>query len=60
MDNESFRVIAVAVIAIAALVAVVRGAMLIRQGHRDSGGRFMMLGAALLMLSTVVVILQNG
>ena len=60
MDNESFRVIAVAVIAIAALVAVVRGAMLIRAGENASGARFLMVGAALLMLSTVVIVLQNG
>ena len=60
MDNESFRVIAVAVIAIAALVAVVRGTMLIRAGENASGARFLLVGAALLMLSTVVIILQNG
>ena len=60
MDNETFRVIAVAVLAIAALVAVVRGALLIKAGDNASGSRFMLLGAALLMLTTVVVILQKG
>ena len=60
MDNESFRVIAVAIIAIAALVAALRGVLLIKAGHRASGGRFLMFGAALLMLSAVVIILQKG
>ena len=60
LDNETFRIIAVAALAIAALVAVVRGTMLIKAGEKASGGRFMMFGAALLMLTTVVVLLQKG
>ena len=60
MDNETFRVVAVAILAIAALLAVIRGAQLTRKGDKASGARFMMFGAALMMLTTVVLILQKG
>ncbi|MGB3165231.1 MAG: hypothetical protein WBA68_00435 [Alteraurantiacibacter sp.] len=60
MDNETFRVIAVAILGLAALVAVFRGALLIKAGDKASGGRFMLLGAALLMLTTAVSLLLKG
>ncbi|RJY09361.1 hypothetical protein [Aurantiacibacter aquimixticola] len=60
MDNETFRVVAVAILAIAALISVTRGALLIKSGDKHAGSRFMLMGAALLMLTTVVLILQKG
>ena len=60
MDNETFRVIAVAILAAAALVAVSRGAVLTKRGERADGSRFMLLGAGLMTLTVVVLVLRNG
>ena len=60
MDNETFRVIAVAIIAIAAVAAVSRGAILVKRGQKADGSRFMLIGAALMMLNLVVLVLRNG
>ena len=60
MDNETIRVVCVTILAIAALGAVVRGTLLTSRGEKKAGSRFVLLGAALLMLTTIVIILRNG
>lgn len=53
------RLIVTIIVAIAALAFVVRGALSIKAGRREQAGKYMMLGASLLMLMTVILLLSQ-
>ena len=53
------RLIVTIIVAIAALAFVVRGAVSIKAGRREQAGKYMMLGASLLMLMTVILLLSQ-
>ncbi|MGB3795860.1 MAG: hypothetical protein WA957_06100 [Alteraurantiacibacter sp.] len=60
MDNETFRVVAVAILGLAALAAVVRGTHLSVKGERKHGFRFLLLAATLMIVMIGVIVLRNS
>lgn len=57
MDSATLRIVIVTVLALAALACVINGARLTGRGDKAKGSRFMLLGAALMLLTTTALLL---
>ena len=59
MDEGSFTILIVAIGGVLAIANAWRGAVLVRAGEKQRGSRHMAFAAALLMLTTVALLLRS-